>query len=99
MALQTEPRQLNKFQAGDRVRLSKLGQSRVRTRSIFGTVVGAGSLRASSTSVRIRFDGMKTTRRLHFTYLEMIEGSVDSEAPRTDAGIAVNRGGPAAQCR
>jgi hypothetical protein len=102
MALQMEPKKVNKFQAGDRVRLSELGKSRVRTHSTEGTVVGVGSPKASAASVRIRFDGLKTTRRLHFTYLEMIEESAehpaDPEAPQTHAGAAGDRRGPPARC-
>lgn len=101
MALQMKPKKVNNFQAGDRVRLSELGQSRVRTHATIGTVVGVGSPKASAASVRIRFDGLKTTRRLHFTYLEMIEQSVehsaDPKASRTNAGT-VDRNGPAARC-
>ena len=68
------PVKVNRFEAGDRVRLSKLGKSRVRTHAVIGTVIGIGSPKASTASVRVRFDGQKTTRRLHFSYLELIEG-------------------------
>jgi len=60
----------NPFQVGDRVRLSELGKSRIRSGSTTGTIVGRGSSRVSAESVRVRFDGRKTARRVHFTYLE-----------------------------
>lgn len=65
--------EVNPFQVGDRVRLSEIGKSRVRPRSPIGTIVGRGSLRGSAESVRVKFDGLKTVRRLHFTYLEKIK--------------------------
>jgi hypothetical protein len=95
------PVKVNRFETGDRVRLSKLGKSRVRTHSAIGTVIGVGSPKASAASVRVRFDGQKTVRRLHFSYLEMINESAkfsaDPELPRTNASNAVERG-PADRC-
>jgi hypothetical protein len=62
----------NPFEIGDRVHLSELGKSRIRSRSPIGTIVGLGGQRASAESVRVKFDDRRTARRLHFTYLEAI---------------------------
>ena len=63
----------NGLRVGDRVRLNDVGRLRTRPRSDAGTIVALGSPRESSDIVRVRFDGARTSRRLHFTYLEPIE--------------------------
>ena len=59
------------FQPGDTVRLSKLGESRMkRAPAKTGKVVGAGHRNFSPNIVRVQFDGMKRPVSLHRTYIE-----------------------------
>jgi len=56
------------FERGDRVRLSKLGESRVKKpRSKSGRVVGFGF---SDARIRALFDGLREPVTLHHSYLE-----------------------------
>jgi hypothetical protein len=56
------------FEIGDRVCLSRLGESRLkRAPSKAGTVIGFGF---SAARVRVRFDGLSQPTTLHETYLE-----------------------------
>ena len=60
------------FQPGDQVRLSKLGESRMkRAPAKIGKVVGAGNRNFSPNIVRVQFDGMKRPVSLHRTYIEL----------------------------
>ncbi len=63
------------FQPGDPIRLSKLGESRIkRAPSKTGRVVrGTGSQRTSQNAVRVRFDGMKYPVSLHLSYIELLD--------------------------
>jgi hypothetical protein len=55
------------FATGQRVRLSALGLERCpRMQGYFGRVTGRGS----GSSYHVLFDGLKTTRQLHHTYLD-----------------------------
>jgi len=62
------------FQPGDPIRLSKLGESRMkRAPSKTGRIVGvAGDRNISQNVVRIQFDGMKRPVSLHRTYIEPV---------------------------
>jgi hypothetical protein len=58
------------FRLGDRVCLSQLGKDRVRKPTAeTGTVVGLVGNRNPNT-VRVLFDGLKTAKSLHKTYIE-----------------------------
>lgn len=60
------------FEIGDRVCLSKLGESRIRKpHARAGTVVGFGF---SKTRIRVLFDGRRQPTTLHCSYLSMDEG-------------------------
>jgi hypothetical protein len=60
------------FEPGDSVRLSKLGESRMkRAPSKTGKVLGVGVKRLSQDVVRVQFDGMKSPMSLHRTYIEL----------------------------
>lgn len=57
------------FRLGDRVRLSQLGKQRTRRpTSEVGTIVGL--VNHTTGSVRILFDGLRTAKSLHWTYVE-----------------------------
>jgi hypothetical protein len=59
------------FQPGDTVRLSKLGESRMkRAPAKTGKIVAAGNRNLSPNIVRVQFDGMKRPVSLHRTYIE-----------------------------
>jgi hypothetical protein len=61
------------FRPGDPVRLSKLGESRMkRAPAKTGKVVGAGNRNFSPNIVRVQFDGMKRPVSLHRTYIEKL---------------------------
>ena len=61
------------FQPGDTVRLSKLGESRMkRAPAKTGKVVEAGNRNFSPNIVRVQFDGMKRPVSLHRTYIEKL---------------------------
>ena len=58
---------MNLFEIGDRVCLSKLGESRIKKpRSRAGKVIGFGS---SETRIRVLFDGLSQPTTLHRSYL------------------------------
>lgn len=60
------------FKLGDRVRLSPLGKQRTRNPTTeIGTVIGV--VNHSSGSVRVLFDGLKSAKSLHWTYVEALE--------------------------
>jgi hypothetical protein len=60
------------FQPGDPVRLSKLGELRIRRApSKTGKVVGkAGTTKSSQNTIRVLFDGMSYPVSMHRTYIE-----------------------------
>jgi hypothetical protein len=61
------------FQPGDPVRLSKLGESRMkRAPAKTGKIVGAGNRNLNPNIVRVQFDGMKHPVSLHRTYIEPV---------------------------
>jgi hypothetical protein len=72
--------QMNVHQPGDPIRLSKLGESRIkRAPSKTGTVLrGTGSQRSSRNAVRVQFDGMKTPVSLHRSYIEPLDANETS---------------------
>jgi hypothetical protein len=60
------------FRLGDRVCLSQLGKGRVRRPTTeTGTVVGVVGNHNPST-VRVLFDGLKTVKSMHKTYIELL---------------------------
>src|SRR6266404_2163072 len=63
------------FQPGDPIRLSKLGESRMkRAPSKTGRVLrGTGSQRSSQNAIRVQFDGMKYPVSLHLSYIELLD--------------------------
>jgi hypothetical protein len=69
------------FEIGDRVRLSRLGETRIRKpRSKSGMVVGFGF---SDTRIRVLFDGLREPTTLHHSYLEReSELSANAKAKR-----------------
>jgi hypothetical protein len=75
--LRTQVRQAEArmFQPGDPIRLSTLGESRMkRAPSKTGRVVrGTGSQRSSQNAVRVQFDGMKNPVSLHLSYIELLD--------------------------
>jgi hypothetical protein len=64
------------FRPGDTIRLSKLGESRMkRASSKSGRIVGvARDGKISPNAVRVQFDGMKRPVSLHWTYVEPVPG-------------------------
>jgi hypothetical protein len=61
----------HRFKLGDRVRLSQLGKQRTRKPTTeTGTVVGL--VNHSTGSVRVLFDGLRTAKSLHWTYIETL---------------------------
>jgi hypothetical protein len=69
--------QMNVHQPGDPIRLSKLGESRIkRAPSKTGTVLrGTGTQRSSRNAVRVQFDGMKNPVSLHRSYIEPLDAN------------------------
>ena len=69
--------QMKVHQPGDPIRLSKLGESRIkRAPSKTGTVLrGAGTQRSSQNAVRVQFDGMKNPVSLHRSYIEPLDAN------------------------
>jgi len=65
------------FQPGVSIRLSKLGESRMRRApSKTGRVLrGTGSQRSSQNAVRVQFDGMKHPVSLHLSYIELLHAT------------------------
>jgi hypothetical protein len=62
----------HRFKLGDRVRLSQLGKQRTRKPTAeIGTIVGLVSSHNPG-SIRVLFDGLKTAKSLHRTYLEAL---------------------------
>jgi hypothetical protein len=79
---------MHQFSIGDRIRLSKLGESRnPRKRMKVGTVVGHKPYKPGPASVLVLFDGQTVPLRLHYSYIERI---VDSAERRGDAIISQN---------
>ena len=77
---------MHQFSIGDRIRLSKLGESRnPRKRMKVGTVVGHKHYKPGPASVLVLFDGQTVPLRLHYSYIERI---VDSAERRGDAIIS-----------
>ncbi len=69
------------FQAGDLVRLSELGERRIKKApSKTGRVMGAG--KASKLTIRVLFDGMKCPVSLHRSYLELDTSQLRDEIRR-----------------
>jgi len=61
-----------RFKVGDRIRLSQLGKQRTRKPTTeTGTVVGLVSSHNTG-SIRVLFDGLKTAKSLHRTYIEVL---------------------------
>ncbi len=59
---------------GDRVCLSELGKARVRRPTTeTGIVVGVVGTHNPST-VRVLFDGLKTVKSIHRTYIRLLQG-------------------------
>jgi hypothetical protein len=69
--------QMNVHQPGDPIRLSRLGESRMkRAPSKTGTVLrGTGTQRSSRNAVRVQFDGMKNPVSLHRSYIEPLDAN------------------------
>jgi hypothetical protein len=69
------------FQPGDPVRLSKLGESRMkRATARIGKIVGAGAKRRSSQdTLRVHFDGMKNPVSLHRSYIERLKANARND--------------------
>jgi hypothetical protein len=64
----------DQFRSGDRVRLSRLGDERcLRMPSRIGTVTKSRHESRLANVVVILFDGMRNTRRLHWTYIERLD--------------------------
>jgi hypothetical protein len=60
------------FGVGDRIRLSRLGTERMQlTICSTGTVVGRSTRTAGS--VRVLFDGLRTAKTVHRTYIELAD--------------------------
>ncbi len=75
LRLQVRQIEARMFQPGDPIRLSKLGEDRIkRAPSKTGRVVrGTGSQRSSQNAVRVQFDGMKHPVSLHLSYIELLD--------------------------
>ena len=82
---------LKPFEIGDRVRLSSLGESRIKKpRSKAGKVVGYGSSKAR---VRVLFDGLSQPTTLHHSYL-----TEEQETARpSEPALATRQSKPARQ--
>jgi hypothetical protein len=63
---------VHRFQAGDRVRLSEIGRSRVPGKQTAVGTVGVERLRMAGDNVRVLFDGSKRSMRLHHSYIEPV---------------------------
>jgi hypothetical protein len=71
---------MHRFQVGDRVRLSKLGEQRSPRMSMkVGTIVSQTSHKSGSASVLIQFDDRKEPCRLHWSHVELIGGSAKGD--------------------
>jgi hypothetical protein len=69
---------MHRFQVGDRVRLSKLGEERSpRTTAKVGTIVSLRRLKSGWASALILFDDRKEPRRFHLSYIEPVNGSAE----------------------
>ena len=77
LRLQVRQIEAQMFQPGDPIRLSKLGESRIkRAPSKTGTVLsGTGTQRSSQNAVRVQFDGMKNPMSLHRSYVEPLDAN------------------------
>ena len=75
LRLQARQMEARMFQPGDPIRLSKLGEDRIkRAPSKTGRVVrGTGGQGSSQHAVRVQFDGMKYPVSLHLTYIELLD--------------------------
>ena len=61
---------LRQFQVGDRVRLSELGRSRFPARQAALGTICVEKRRTGGNSVRVLFDGLKNSVRLHESFIE-----------------------------
>jgi len=75
LRLQVRQIEARMFQPGDPIRLSKLGEDRIkRAPSKTGRVVrGTGGQGSSQHAVRVQFDGMKQPVSLHLSYIELVD--------------------------
>ena len=75
LRLQVRQAEARMFQPGDPIRLSKLGEDRIkRAPSKTGRVVrGTGGQGSSQHAVRVQFDGMKHPVSLHLSYIELVD--------------------------
>src|SRR6266436_1470246 len=73
--LQVRQTEARMFQPGDPIRLSKLGEDRIkRPPSKTGRIVrGTGGRGSSQHAVRVQFDGMKHPVSLHLSYIELLD--------------------------
>jgi hypothetical protein len=78
--LQVRQTEARMFQPGDPIRLSKLGEDRIkRPPSKTGTIVrGTGGRGPSQHAVRVQFDGMKHPVSLHLSYIELLDPKDDT---------------------
>ena len=72
---QDPPRPAHDFKIGDRVRLSALGKARSPRTIPNGQVVNVVLRKRGYGSVRVLWDGLTTSRRLHVSYIELDAGS------------------------
>ena len=63
---------VHQFQAGDRVRLSTIGRSRVPGMQAAVGTVEVEKLRSNADHVRVLFEGSKRSMRLHHSHVEPI---------------------------
>ena len=79
--------QMKVHQPGDPIRLSKLGESRIkRAPSKTGTVLrGTGPQRSSQNAVRVQFDGMKNPVSLHLSYIELLDAKDNTNEGEMEA--------------
>jgi hypothetical protein len=80
--LQVRQTEARMFQPGDPIRLSKLGEDRIkRPPSKTGRVVrGTGGRGSSQHAVRVQFDGMKHPVNLHLSYIELLDPKDNTNA-------------------
>jgi hypothetical protein len=75
------------FQPGDPIRLSKLGEDRIkRPPSKTGRIVrGTGGRGSSQHAVRVQFDGLKHPVSLHVSYIELLDRKIIPNAGEMQA--------------
>jgi hypothetical protein len=80
--LQVRQTEARMFQPGDPIRLSKLGEERIkRPPSKTGRIVrGTGGRGSSQHAVRVQFDGMKYPVNLHLSYIERLHPKDNTNA-------------------